>query len=973
MTKPGGKQAVKADEARRAKRLGGRPSRPAPGVSGTTEGRSVRPIQARGFDGEGSERPDVRLVEQRGHGLVSEHRFHENWLGLVQPSEGLVVSIPALIDAQCMTRVEADTIAHFLDECPMRKDGTRTITDVVRFLDRVLGHRPEHFDAEGALPDDLFLYVQEGGQMLRPTLCLRRLANEIPRIADDSSPAERAAAPYVALLWDLPEELELDRNETTTGPWDDRPSVKFDRLLRHLKVPIGILTNRRAIRLVYAPHGESSGSITFRVDDMATSGGRSILDALVMLLGANRFFAVGASQSLPFLLEDSRKRQANVTNELAEQVLEAIQILLRGFEVAAERDRSSLLREAVESDDNQAYQGLLHVVLRLVFVLYAEDWELVPVESRVFARHYSVLALFEQLAVDRGRYPDTMSRRYGGWSRLLAVFRAVYSGTAHRSETDHLEMPPRRGDLFNPERYPFLEGWPPSGGAPIDLGARCDVSVPTIDDETVFLVLERLIMFQGQRLSYKALDVEQLGSVYEALMGYSVRLLEGEAVAIRVKTKASAARAWIEVESLLSHKPSERAPWLERDVGFDKATAKKVAAAVNGARDPDRAADALLDLAAGRSRDRRVRCRAPAGRYVLQPGRERRRTSAHYTPRALTAPIVRRTLEPLLGAMGAAPASERILNLKICDPAMGSGAFLVEACRWLADEVVKAWRREGRMPPGDPTIHAKRLVAQRCLYGVDKDAQAVELAKLSLWLVTLARDLPFTFVDHALRHGDSLVGLDFDQIRAGHWKPDRQLDIAELTLRDALGEAIQIRQCILDLAHDPTPSAHREKEAHLENASDALRHARLLADLIVGAFFAHAKPKDRNAERQRRLDAFQAWKGSGDLEIPTQLLDWQHQIRARIPVFHWMLEFPEVFYAERPDPLDETKSTAPRSWTPSSATHRSRARTASRTKAATATSSGCKRSTKAPTATPISSPISSSARHCTLALTARSV
>ncbi|WP_437986667.1 hypothetical protein [Sorangium sp. So ce117] len=91
-------------------------------------------------------------------------------------------------------------------------------------------------------------------------------------------------------------------------------------------------------------------------------------------------------------------------------------------------------------------------------------------------------------------------------------------------------------------------------------------------------------------------------------------------------------------------------------------------------------------------------------------------------------------------------------------------------------EIVAAWTRPGELARvieqhGDAHLHARRPVAQQCLYGVDKNAAAVELAKLSLWLVTLSRTLPFTFVDHALRHGDSLVGLDFKQIEAFHWAP----------------------------------------------------------------------------------------------------------------------------------------------------------------------------------------------------------
>jgi hypothetical protein len=155
---------------------------------------------------------------------------------------------------------------------------------------------------------------------------------------------------------------------------------------------------------------------------------------------------------------------------------------------------------------------------------------------------------------------------------------------------------------------------------------------------------------------------------------------------------------------------------------------------------------------------------ARAGQLVMQPGAERRRTSSHYTPRSLTAPIVRRTLEPLLAAMGDEPASERLLDLKVCDPAMGSGAFLVEACRFLADQVVAAWTREGRL---DLVASAHGDVVAACaaaggaavpLRRRQEPPRGEPRAKLSLWLVTLATSLPFTFVDHALRHGDSLVG-----------------------------------------------------------------------------------------------------------------------------------------------------------------------------------------------------------------------
>ncbi len=197
---------------------------------------------------------------------------------------------------------------------------------------------------------------------------------------------------------------------------------------------------------------------------------------------------------------------------------------------------------------------------------------------------------------------------------------------------------------------------------------------------------------------------------------------------------------------------------------------------------------------------------------------------------------------------------------------------------------------------------------------------AVELAKLSLWLVTLSKTLPFTFLDHALRHGDSLVGLDFDQLRAFHWKPpakdeepkskkkrskdvpEGQLSLFGREIEQALEEAIALRQKIGELGDAPMDD--REKERLLWDAQDALDRVRLIGDVLVGAFFAHDKDKDREKERARREEMVRAWLLSG--ESPTEeLRAMQREIRARIPVFHWMVEFPEVFYAGRPDPLDE--------------------------------------------------------------------
>ena len=288
------------------------------------------------------------------------------------------------------------------------------------------------------------------------------------------------------------------------------------------------------------------------------------------------------------------------------------------------------------------------------------------------------------------------------------------------------------------------------------------------------------------------------------------------------------------------------------------------------------------------------------GALVLQPNAERRRSGSHYTPRELTEPIVRHTLAPLLerlrGADGRAPAPEQVLDLKICDPAMGSGAFLVETCRQLADALIEAWGAHGAapvIPPDeDEVTFARRLVAQKCLYGIDRNPMAVDLAKVSLWLSTLARDHPFTFVDHAFRRGDSLVGLTRRQLEALHWQGGQPI-LAGFGVREKLDEAAALRRRIREADDTVTD---RQLRSLWRGAQEALAEVRQFGDLTLAAFFAGSKPKERESRRAATQQAIldrQALRHAEELEA---------RRNAEVPFapFHWEIEFPEVFERENP-------------------------------------------------------------------------
>ena len=202
-----------------------------------------------------------------------------------------------------------------------------------------------------------------------------------------------------------------------------------------------------------------------------------------------------------------------------------------------------------------------------------------------------------------------------------------------------------------------------------------------------------------------------------------------------------------------------------------------------------------------------------------------------------------------------------MLDLKVCDPAMGSGAFLVEACRQLGDGLAGGVAActagcRGCPPTRTPELFARRLVAQRCLYGVDKNPFAVDLAKLSLWLVTLAKDHPFTFLDHALRHGDSLVGLTREQIRGFHWRKPRS---AHARRQAKIAERIEAAERLRRIEAMGDSDDGGTSRGCWARRSWPSRTCGWSGTPLAAAFFAGDKPKKREATRDE-LGLGRGWR-----------------------------------------------------------------------------------------------------------------
>jgi hypothetical protein len=364
-------------------------------------------------------------------------------------------------------------------------------------------------------------------------------------------------------------------------------------------------------------------------------------------------------------------------------------------------------------------------------------------------------------------------------------------------------MPGHDGSLFDPAEFPWL---------PLE-----------IDDRTVLHMLravQRVEVGTGRSrekrsLSFATLDVEQIGYVYEGLLSFDGFRSEGVTVGLIGRPGMEDEVSLSDLEDLAARAPGPdalAAALAERhkDSGVGSATklakllappdavegeeARRRLLAVTGGDYP--LAERLLPFA------RVIRPDLRGLPVVILPGALfitesalRRNTGTHYTPRALAEQVVEGAVEPLVYRVGPLQTADRsawvprssgeILSLKVADIAMGSAAFLVAAARYLAGHLIEAWSREGRpeatehlaLPADrradedrDPlVIGARRQVIEHCLYGVDINPMAVEMAKLSLWLVSMDPVRPFTFLDDRLVAGDSLLGITaLDQLRFMH-------------------------------------------------------------------------------------------------------------------------------------------------------------------------------------------------------------
>ncbi|WP_433784632.1 Eco57I restriction-modification methylase domain-containing protein [Actinomycetospora sp. CA-101289] len=895
---------------------------------------------------------------RRVNGAGEATRKRHSWLELLQTS-GPFLTLPVVhrVFPDGLPPVSADrrgAVRHVVERM-LATQGEERRAVIDELLSGVLDWGEHHRDD---LPDALGALVVEHRVTVHPDLAfvVDEAEESIPDedVPDDDAggsddDAAEAAEPTGppsggASPWRLFGRIEpwgthpLAR--TTRDGWTANAAERLAVLLRARDVPVGLVTDGRWWAIVWAPRRAATGVAVF--DASLFSEEPDSLAAFAALLGRQRFLGVAAPDTLPRLLEESLERGEELTDALGRQVRDAVELLVRTLDRLDADSGGALLARV---DDDELYRGVITVMMRVVFLLFAEERRLLPSDDEVYASAYSVGRLVDDL--DRVRAlagPQSLDYRYGAWHRLLATARAVHGGVHH----EDLRLPAYGSDLFDPNRFPWLEG---RAGEESSAGA----TVPAVDDRTVWRML-RAVQFvtvgvEWRRLTFRALGVEQIGYVYEGLLELEVRTADELTLLLARHSKwprqkmptevgVAEARTWVDgLPDTLQAEVAARIGWTASRVekALREVLDEHVLAEEVGDAEPEafKVAVALAPVLRRDERERPMVVRP--GRRYLAPSRRRAATGAHYTPPQLALEIATGALEPLVyfpGPLQTADRSEwrlrpsrHLLGLRVADIAMGSGAFLVSACRYLADCVVTAEADEGdldaerwvgageqadaEVPP--VLLEARRRVVERCLYGVDVNPLAVDMAKLSLWLLTMDRERPFDFLDGRLVAGDSLLGLvEVDQLTTLHLDPvaGRALREVELPFTDAwvrtLGEAADVR----NRANAIPPEGLRDierKQRQLREARALTAHLRAVADRLVGIGLSVARTRTARDVRSAFVAlGLEMSSASGDDDAVLKeraqpdLQAERPDGRAPRTPFHWPVEFPEVF-VDSPD------------------------------------------------------------------------
>lgn len=720
----------------------------------------------------------------------------------------------------------------------------------------------------------------------------------------------------------------------------------IDRMGAMLRAPestcsIGVVTDGRWWALVSAPRGGATASGI--VDAQTWIEEPATRNAFMILLRVRHLLGGKPEERLPRLFADSVLAAEEVTEALGTQVRRAVELVVSAVSQSATAAVRGGRPSPLPDDAGEVYEAVVTVMMRVVFLLFAEERGLLPAQD-LYRSGYGLATVLDGLearARDEGEEP--MDGTFLVWHRLLATSGALFGGATW----EDVRMPAYGGSLFDPARFGFLTATGPDGSLAVRVSDR------------VMLEVLRSVQIartgkEARRISFRDIDVEQIGYIYEGLLGYTCRRSDQVVLGLNGKDGNEPEVPLDVLEDLAEDHVDDAGlaaairDWVKNSQPSAEPQSKSALAKALAAGDTMADAERAL-LAVTRDTGLRERLKPWIGAIrrdlrgrpvVIRPGEllvvetpSRRDAGAHYTPRSLAEDVVTHALEPLVYSPGPHQsedrsqwqpvASDKILRLRVADIACGSGAFLVAAARYLARRLVEAWDREGETgrrgePPEEVERHALREVVAHCLYGVDINPMAVEMCKLSLWLVSLDPHLPFSFVDDKVFVGNSLLGITgLDQLRALHIDPaaaqSRLFDldatgavVPELDVGAILTEVTDRRRQLASEVNNDDPARSTTAKRRLNRVNDErLATLNRLADAVIAAGLdptVAGKPGRFNeAYENLAAAAARAYPASGDgdpadLEaiLARGLTPMVRTDFDRWRCLHWPLAVPEV-------------------------------------------------------------------------------
>jgi hypothetical protein len=556
-------------------------------------------------------------------------------------------------------------------------------------------------------------------------------------------------------------------------------------------------------------------------------------------------------------IQDTRKGQAELSTNLGERVRQAVEHIIHNSGEVIDHLRA----ESVAVTPRDVYIAATRLVMRCVVVLFAEARELLPRTDPIYNDSYSLQGLREQLdRMAGGRSADTLRHQWSAWPRLLSLFRLIYEGSSHegllvRQYGGGLFQPGEAGStdpilralaLFeHPKNEPsdhaihhilelLTRAWErvPQGRATKLILSPIDFS--DLSTEYIGILYEGLLDFQLRRaeadspivflnlgdqpalpfLQLDAMPADEIAKLFEKFKVADKKGDSGdddaddageenEEESSDEGTEAGDVLPEVVIEEDLIADTGDASQDREQQRQRIHAWARRAAEAAKLVKKPkgkpspekQRAYDDDIDKAARNLVPRTI---FPGEWYLVREGNTRKGSGTFYTRPQLAGPIARRALRELAYEGETPRKPEEILALKVCDPACGSGSFLLAALRFLTNALVESLHHHERLMPnptgiivrladgqaatkladetipkpiGDPDFndylraYLRRHIVERCLYGVDLDQLAVELARLSLWIETMDPRLPFGFLDHKIKVGNALVGCWFDRFQ----------------------------------------------------------------------------------------------------------------------------------------------------------------------------------------------------------------